>query len=274
MTPDLGAVGVWQLIRDATPELAMGVEALGYGALWVGGSPTGDLEAIERLLEATERLPVATGIVNMWREPAEELASSYKRIEARHPGRLLVGVGVGHAEATTEYLRPLAKIDDYLSRLGEAGVPKERLVLAALGPKVLRIAAERTAGAHPYLTTPTHTTHAREVLGPGPLLAPEHKVVLNADPDAARILGRPVVSRYLTRANYRHNLQREGWSEQDLAAGGSDTLVDALVLWGGAQAVAAGLRAHLEAGADHVALQPLGGDPLGVCRELAPLLVG
>ena len=274
MTPELGTIGVWRMVRDATPEIAYAVEALGYGALWLGGSPTGDLQAVERLLDATERIPIATGIVNMWREPAAQVAASYHRIEEIHPGRLLLGVGIGHPEATAEYRDPLEKIDDYLTRLADAGVPRDRQILAALGPKVLRVAAERTAGAHPYLTTPVHTALAREVLGDGPLLAPEHKVVVGPDAGSARRLGRPIVSRYLGRVNYRKNLLREGWSDSDLADGGTDALVDALVLHGSPEDVAAGIRRHLEAGADHVSIQPLGDDPLTALEELAPLLVG
>jgi probable F420-dependent oxidoreductase len=272
--PDLGSIGVWGTARDATPEVAAEVEALGYGTFWIGGSPRGDLGVVERLLDATERLTVATGIVNMWREPASEVAASYHRIEERHPGRFVLGVGIGHPEVTSEYQTPLEKIDDYLTRLEESGVPKDRIVLAALGPKVLRIAGDRTAGAHPYLTTPSHTAFAREVLGDGPLLAPEHKVIVGLDPDAARAVGRPVVSRYLTRVTYRNNLRREGWPDEDLADGGSDALVDALVLHGSPKEVAAGIRLHLAAGADHVAIQPLGDDAVSECRALAPLLIG
>jgi len=254
--------------------MAEEIEALGYGAIWVGGSPKGDLEDVERLIEATEQITVVTGIVNMWRESAEEVAASYHRIESRHSGRFMLGVGIGHPEATAEYQHPLDKMDDYLSRLVAAGVPAERLVLAALGPKALRMAAERTAGAHPYLTTPRHTRYARGVLGQGPLLAPEQKVVLGADPVAARSVGRPVVARYLGLVNYCNNLRREGWSAEDLIDGGSDALVDALALHGTAAQLVPGIRAHLEAGADHVSVQALGQDPMATHRQLASLLFG
>jgi probable F420-dependent oxidoreductase len=272
MDGDLGAIGVWRTIEGMTPAMAAELETLGYGALWVGGSPKGDLEDVERLIEATETIPVVTGIVNMWREPAEEVAASYLRIESRHAGRFILGVGIGHPEATAEYQHPLDKMDEYLTRLGAAGVPPARLVLAALGPKALRMAAERTAGAHPYLSTPRHTRYARGILGQGPLLAPEQKVVLGTDPDAARSVGREVVARYLGRVNYCNNLLREGWSPDDLIDGGSDALVDALALHGAPAQLAAGIRAHLEAGADHVSVQALGGDAMVVYRELAPLV--
>jgi len=276
MTVELGRIGVWRRRDQLTPRLAKELEALGYGAIWIGGSPPGDLFLAQELLDATTHLAVATGIVNMWATPATEVAASYHRIAAAHPGRFLLGVGIGHPEATAEYRSPYDTIVDYLDVLDAEGVPVEDRVLAALGPKVLALAAERTAGAHPYLTTPAHTRTAREVLGDGPLLAPEQKVVVGTDPDAARALGRPAVDRpYLHLRNYTANLRRLGWSEADLADGGSDALIDALVVHGDAATVAAGLRAHLDAGADHVCLQPLTApntDPLPDLQALATAL--
>jgi probable F420-dependent oxidoreductase len=274
MRSEIGAFGVWRMASAVTPELAEQVEALGFGAIWLGGSPGGDLEVAERLLDATERIVIATGIVNMWRDEAAIAGGSYRRIAARHPGRFLLGVGIGHREAIERYRRPLDKMVDYLDQLDEAGVPREDLILAALGPKALALAAERTRGAHPYLTTPRHTGYARGVMGAGPLLAPEHKVILDVDPARARAVGRPVVARYLDRVNYRNNLLREGWSEDDFVDEGSDGLVDALVLHGTVEEVAAGLTAHIEAGADHVAIQVLGDDPLAAFRELSEALLG
>ena len=274
MRSEIGAFGVWRMASAATPELAEQVESLGFGAIWLGGSPGGDLEVVETLLDATERIAVATGIVNMWRDEAAIAGESYRRIAARHPGRFLLGVGIGHREAIEQYRRPIVKMVDYLDQLDEAGVPREDLVLAALGPKALALAAERTRGAHPYLTTPRHTGYARGVMGAGPLLAPEHKVTLDVDPARARATGRSVVARYLDRVNYRNNLLREGWSEDDFVDGGSDGLVDALVLHGTVEEVAAGLTAHIEAGADHVAIQVLGDDQPEAYRELAEVLLG
>ncbi|MEX1125331.1 MAG: LLM class F420-dependent oxidoreductase [Acidimicrobiia bacterium] len=268
----LGAFGVWRTVSGITPEMAEQVELLGFGAIWVGGSPEGHLDDVEKLLDATERIPVATGIVNMWRDDADTVADSYRRISEKHPDRFLLGVGIGHRESNPEYHKPFERMVDYLDRLDNAGVPQESVVLAALGPRALSLAAERTAGAHPYLTTPRHTGFARQVLGLGALLAPEHKVVLEADATKARAIGRPVVSRYLTRANYRNNLLREGWTEADFVDGGSDRLVDALVLHGAPEDVDAGLVAHLDAGADHVAIQVLGDDPLETYRELSEVL--
>lgn len=274
MSIELGRFGVWRRVADIDPSMAREVEDLGYGAIWVGGSPSGDLERVEEIIAATERIPVVTGIVNMWREEAATVARSYQRVDARHPGRFLLGVGVGHPEATDEYRGPLEKIMSYLAELEDAGVPHEALVLAALGPRVLEIAAERTVGAHPYLTTPRHTRFAREVMGPGPLLAPEQKVILEEDGDRARTLGRKSVARYLRLVNYRNSLLREGWEEPDLDDGGSDALVDELVLHGGPEDVAAGIRAHLDAGADHVCIQAIGDNPLGEYREIGRVLLG
>jgi probable F420-dependent oxidoreductase len=276
MTVELGRIGIWRRRDQLTPRLAREVEALGYGAVWIGGSPPGDLFLPQELLDATTRLAVATGIVNMWAAPATEAAASYHRVAAAHPGRFLLGVGIGHPEATQEYGSPFDTIVDYLDVLDAEGVPVEDRVLAALGPRVLAVAAERTAGAHPYLTTPAHTRLAREILGDGPLLAPEQKVVVSADPDSARALARPAVARpYLRLRNYRANLKRLGWTDADLDDGGSDALVDALVVHGDAAAVAAGVTAHLDAGADHVCVQvltPPGADPLPDLRALAEAL--
>lgn len=268
----LGPFGIFRMLRATTPELAVEVEARGFGALWLGGSPPGDLEAVEGLLDATERITIATGIVNMWKDDAETVAASYHRIADRHGSRFLLGVGIGHRESTPEYRRPYDKIVDYLDRLDTAGVPEDQMVLAALGPRVLALAGQRTAGAHPYLTTPRHTEFARRVLGDGPLLAPEHKVVLDTDHDQARTVGRSMVNRYLGRSNYRMNLIREGWDEADLEDGGSDRLIDALVLHGTPYEVGIGLRAHLEAGADQVSIQVIGDDPLPAYRQLAEAL--
>lgn len=275
MTVELGRYGIWRHAGGLDPELAVQIEALGYGAIWIGASPAGDLRLAESMLAATERITVATGIVNMWATPAEEAAASYYRVEAAHPGRFLLGVGIGHPEATSDYRRPFATIVDYLDRLDAEGVPVAGRALAALGPKVLRVAAERTAGAHPYLTTPDHTREARELVGPGVLLAPEHKVVLDTDPQRARSIGRPVVEKpYLGLVNYTTNLRKLGFTEDDMAGGGSDRLIDALVAHGDAAAVAARLTAHLDAGADHVCAQVLtaGPDPLPAMRELARAL--
>ena len=269
----LGKIGVWRRWSDLDTALAAELDRLGYGTLWVGGSPDGDLTIISDLLAATERIMLATGIVNMWKDDAATVAASFHRIDAAHPGRFLLGVGIGHPEATTEYRSPYATMVSYLDELAAAGVRKDQMVLAALGPRALRLAAERTAGAHPYLTTPEHTKQARQIMGPDALLAPEQKVVVDDDPERGRAVARPGVEMpYLHLSNYLNSLRRLGWSDADLADGGSDRLVDALAVHGDATAVAAGLVAHLDAGADHVAVQLLGDDPVTGFRALAELL--
>jgi probable F420-dependent oxidoreductase len=260
MTVAPGRYGIWAGGAQLTPELATTIEQLGYGAVWIGGSPPADLELAESLLAATDRLVVATGIVNMWGSPAAEVATSYLRIADRYPDRFLLGVGIGHPEAVKEYKKPYATIVDYLDELDAGGVPTAGRALAALGPKVLAVARDRTAGAHPYLTTPRHTAEARAILGDGPLLAPEQKVVLDTDVERARAIGREKVRNpYLKLTNYRNNLLREGFTEEDLDTA-SDAVVDALAIHGDAATVAAGLTAHLDAGADHVCAQVLVGD--------------
>ena len=256
--------------QTLTPELAAEVERLGYGAIWIGGSPGGDLRIVEDLLDATDHIAVATGIVNVWKDDAATIAASYHRIAARHPDRFLLGIGIGHPEATQEYRQPYATLVSYLDQLDEANVPKDARALAALGPKVLELSAARSAGAHPYLTTPEHTRLGPADLGAGPLLAPEQKVVLGTDPERARAIARPAVANpYLGLTNYVSNLRRLGWTDADLADGGSDPLIDALAVHGDADALARGVTAHLDAGADHVAVQVLASDPLPALRALA-----
>lgn len=258
LKPELGRYGIWTG-GSPTPEQAAEIERLGYGAIWVGGSPAADLAFAEPLLAATSTLQVATGIVNVWSAAAGPVAESYHRIEAAYPGRFLLGVGVGHPEATAEYRSPYRALVDYLDALDEAGVPTSRRVLAALGPRVLQLAAERSAGAHPYLTTPEHTASARELVGPSVFLAPEHKVVLSTDAAAARDAGREAVGFYLRLSNYVNNWRRLGFTDDDVREPGSDRLIDAVVAHGGVDAVAARLGEHLAAGADHVTIQVLGG---------------
>ena len=185
----------------------------------------------------------------------------------------MLGVGTGHREASQQYAKPYETLSDFVDTLLAHGVPADRLVLAALGPKVLRLAADRTAGAHPYLVPVEHTRVAREEIGKTPLLAPEHKVVLEADPTRARAIGRPKVEKpYLSLVNYTNNLRRLGYTDADLEGGGSDRLIDAVVAHGTVEQVAAQLDGHLEAGADHVSIQLLGDDPLGDLVRLAPAL--
>jgi probable F420-dependent oxidoreductase len=265
----LGQIGIWQSAGDLTPELAAEVERLGYGSIWIGGSPGGDLGIVERLLDATDHIAVATGIVNVWKDDAATISAAYHRIAAKHPDRFLLGIGIGHPEATQEYQSPYATLVSYLDQLDEAGVPVEARALAALGPKVLALSAARSAGAHPYLTTPEHTRWARQLLGAGPLLAPEQKVVLDTDQERSRAIAREITARYLRLTNYVSNLRRLGWTDADFADGGSDQLVDALVVQGDVAVISRGVIAHLQAGADNVSVQPVGPDHLSVFRALA-----
>jgi probable F420-dependent oxidoreductase len=272
----LGRFGIWRPAGQVTAELAAGAEQAGFGALWLGASPAGDLAQVEDLLRATSTLTVGTSIVNMWQDDAHTVARSFTRIQSRYPGRFVLGVGAGHREATQQYARPYETLAAYVETLRSEGVPQEALVLAALGPRVLRLAGEHAAGAIPYLVTPEYTRQARDVLGPRPLLAPEHKVVLDTDTAHARMLGRARVRNpYLGLVNYTSNLRRLGWAEEDLRDGGSDALVDALVAHGSAEQVAAQLGRHLDAGADHIVIQLLTephADPMPGYRDLAHAL--
>jgi probable F420-dependent oxidoreductase len=253
--PNLGRFGSFG--RGVTPQQAKEIESLGYGAVWVGGSPPAELAWVEPILEATTTLQVATGIVNIWTAAAGPVAESFHRIEAAYPGRFLLGIGVGHREAISEYQKPYDALINYLEQLDEHGVPADRRVVAALGPRVLRLSAERTAGAHPYLTTPEHTAQARKLIGPSAFLAPEHKVVLTTDPEQARAVGRKALDMYFNLANYRNSWKRLGFSEDEVTRPGSDRLVDSVVAYGTPAQIAARLKEHLDAGADHVPVQVL-----------------
>lgn len=270
LKPALGRFGVWTG-QPVSPDQAAEIEKLGYGTVWVGASPAADLAFVEPILEKTETLQVATGIVNIWTADAGEVAESYHRIEKAFPGRFLLGVGVGHPEHTQEYTKPYQALVDYLDKLDAAKVPTSRMVIAALGPKVLKLSAQRSAGAHPYLTTPVHTGQARELLGPTVLIAPEHKVVLTDDAEKAREIGRDTVDFYLGLSNYVNNWKRLGFTEDDLERPGSDRFIDAVVAYGSPDEIAARLSEHLAAGADHVAIQVLGGgdELMSTLEELA-----
>lgn len=278
MTVDIGRVGLWvfsgkwDLDAAEHREALAEVESLGYGAMWIGNAE-GDLELVSGLLEATERLVIATGIVKVWMQDAAELAANYRNLATPHLERLLLGLGSSHAplvegQTGQRYSKPYSKLVSYLDELDAAAepVPKNSRVLAALGPRTIALAGERSAGAHPYLTTPEHTAQAREILGAGPLLAPEQKVVLETDPDKARSIARDGVQMYLGLPNYLNNWRRLGFSEADFADGGSDRLIDALVAWGDVDSVVRRVTQHHEAGADHVNLQALSDAP-GLPRQ-------
>jgi len=251
----LGSVGVWRGVKAVDAALARTIEELGYGTVWQGGSPGSDLRPAEHLLDETESLVVATGIVNIWTSDPAELADSYHRVQAKHTGRISLGIGSGHREATPERVRPIEAMSRYLDVLDGRGVPVEARVLSALGPRMLAMAAERSAGTHPYLTIATQTREQRTTLGPDALVAPEQTVVLETDPDAGRRAARAFLDHYLTLVNYTSTMKRGGFTDEDLADGGSDRLVDEIVVHGDSRVIAAAVRAHLEAGADHVCIQ-------------------
>ena len=281
----LGPVGVWSTgLRSVDPaeaaDAAAEIEALGYGAIWIPGRAGGDVfGAAAQLLAATRNLVVATGVVNLWMHEPAEVASAARRLG----DRFLLGLGVSHGPlvATTgqTYERPLATTAAYLDALDGLGVgaDADARVLAALGPRMLALARDRSLGAHPYLTTPEHTATARDALGPDRLLAPELHVVRDGDPVSARELARRVVANNLRLPNYRASFVRQGFSDDDLAAGGSDRLIDAVVAWGTDEAIARRVHDHLAAGADHVTVQVLTAGPTELptagWRALAPLLL-
>lgn len=270
-----GRVGVWRRGPDLDPGLAVALERLGFASLWVGSSPPASLDLVESLLDETDHLVVGTGIVNIWTADAAEVAASFHRVDARRPGRFVLGIGTGHREASgAQAAAPFAALVAYLDVLDAHSVPRDRVVLAALGPRALRLAGDRTRGAHPYLVTPEHTGIARAALGAGPLLVPEQHVVLEADPVRARAEARVALAGYLRMTNYLASWRRLGFTDADFADGGSDRLVDALVAHGTGEDVAARVQAHLDAGADEVAVQLLGtgDDPAADFARLASVL--
>ena len=277
----LGQIGAWFNPRyddDTRTRFVVQAEKLGYPTAWLGGgrASMSDLSLVERVLDATATITVATAIVNMWSNDPAAIAESYQRVAARHGDRFLLGIGIGHPESITTYRQPYATMVDYLDQLDAGGVPSDRRILAALGPRALRLAADRTLGTHPYLVVPDHTREARQLLGPDVVIAPEHKVVVETDADIARSIGRPFVADpYLKLQNYTNNLRRHGYTDDDINHGGSDRLIDALVLHGTIDAIATGPRAHLDAGADHVAIQILtaGNDPMPGYQQLAQTLL-
>jgi probable F420-dependent oxidoreductase len=273
---ELSEFGVWTsyhaIGEENAGEAAKLAEDLGFGTFWLGGSPR--LPTTRPLLEATERLVVATGIVNVWAYDPAKLACEYAELDSAFPDRLLVGIGIGHREATTEYARPLATMRAFFDGLDVAAtpLPRDRRCVAALGPRMLELCAERARGTHTYFVPEDHTRFAREQVGDGGLVAPELACVVDTDVERARATARSYAELYLGLSNYTSNLLRFGFTEEDIADGGSDRLIDAIVPHGSAAEVAAAARAHLDAGADHVCLQPLGSD--GIPRDAWAALAG
>ncbi|MFI7140229.1 LLM class F420-dependent oxidoreductase [Streptomyces massasporeus] len=281
----VGRYGIWSVgLRSEDPdrrgeltEAAAELEELGYGAVWLGGNSSAANAA--PLIEATSKLTVGTSIQSIWQHEPDAAATAFAELESAHPGRFLLGLGVSHAKRVEQYARPYSALVEHLDGLDAAGVPADRRLLAALGPKSLRLARDRTAGSIPYLVTPEHTAQAREILGEAPLLAPELGVVPETDPDRARALAREFLEIYLPLPNYTNNFLRHGFTEDDLKDGGSDRLVDALFAWGDDTAIRTKIDAFFEAGADHVALQVVSDEPRDALprkawRDLAALLLG
>ncbi len=277
---DLGRVGVWwsgswTARADPSVNVAAELEKLGYGALWSsGGFDPGLSSHFGRLLDAASHIKVVSGIVSIWVSSPQEIAIAVADLEDKYPGRFLLGLGASHAFAVENYTRPRHRMVEYLDVLDASApsVPVDRRVLGALGPRMLALAAARATGAHPYFVPVEHTARARVILGPGALLAPEVTVVLERDPAKARSVARRFTAGYLTLPNYVQNLRTLGFGEEDFAGGGSDRLVDAIVAWGDADAIAARVKEHHEAGADHVCIQVVSdedGFPLARYRALA-----
>jgi len=268
----LGKLGVWRRYQPG-PGIVPELEALGYGAFWLGSSPS--LDDARAYLEASEEITIATGILNIWQHDPADVARQHLELSERYPGSFLLGIGVGHPEATSDYTRPLTAMRKFFDGLDAGGVPREERVAAALGPKMLDLAAERSLGTHPYFTTPEHTRFARERVGPDALVAPELAVVVETDDERAREDARAYAATYLGLTNYTSNLLRYGFTEADIADGGSDRLIDAVIPHGSAEQIAEVVQAHFDAGADHVCLQPLGHGPAPVddYRALAEVLL-
>ncbi|MCU1656988.1 MAG: hypothetical protein JWO57_1644 [Pseudonocardiales bacterium] len=277
----LGRLGVWsadirQVDGPATVAAAAELEQLGYGTIWYpAGGGTRGFDIGRALLAATEAITVATGIISIWATPAEDANAAFEDLENRHPGRFLLGVGVSHGPMVDHnqpgrYQRPLENTARYLDAL--TAVPRERRILAALGPKMLQLARQQTIGTHPYLVTPAITARTRDQLGGGHLVAVEQGVVLETDAGRARAVAREHLKGYFTLPNYVNNWLRAGYRPEDVADGGSDRLVDDLVAWGDAAAIGERIRAQYECGADHVCVQVLGGErpvPLAQWRAIA-----
>lgn len=274
----LGRFGVWSTYRaigqDRAAEAAALVEELGFDVFWLGGSPR--LSDTDPLLRATRRLLVGTSIVNVWQYDPAQLADEHDRLTHTHGRRLLTGIGIGHPEATSDYSKPLASTAAFLDGIDAAStpIPRDERALAALGPKMLDLSAERTLGALPYFTPVEHTRFARERLGAGPLIAVELACAIGDDLDAARAKARDYASLYLGLRNYTSNLRRFSFTDQDIEGGGSDRLLDAVVPIGDAARIVEVAREHLDAGADHVCFQPVGvhGVPRQEWAQLAAAL--
>jgi|DewCreStandDraft_2_1066082.scaffolds.fasta_scaffold07581_2 probable F420-dependent oxidoreductase len=290
----LGRVGVWSFALETQTaaeerEAVRRIEELGYPALWVPEAVTSReiFSHASWLLASSERLVVASGIANIWARDPVAMANGWRMLTDAYPDRFVLGLGVSHAPSVARrgarYERPYTRMRAYLDAMDRAASSapepeaEPRRMLAALGPRMLELAAERSLGAHPYFVPVEHTAFARSRLGPEPVLAVEQTAVLETDPAEARRIARLFAVDYLQTTNYANNLRRMGWSDQDIAGQGSDALIDAVVAWGDVDRIASRVRAHLDAGADHVCVQVVSEDETDVClkelAELAPALL-
>jgi probable F420-dependent oxidoreductase len=291
----LGPYGLWTFSLDRQPwskakDLAAEIEAMGWSAIWIPEATNRNVFVnATLLLTATENITVITGVAPIHNRDAMASVNGQRTLDEAFPNRFVLGLGVSHAWLVEDvrggvYTKPLSTMRAYLDRMDAApfsayapSAPGRRL-LAALGPKMLALSAEKADGAHPYLVTPDHTARARATLGAGKILAPDQKVILQTDPSEARRTARQHLSGYLVQPNYQNNFRRQGFSESDIADGGSDRLVDAIVAWGSLDQVVARINAHRDAGADHVAVQVLPAEmsdvPLEQWRAVADALAG
>ena len=286
----LGSVGIWTRQFEDHPaakvqEAARELEELGYGAIWFGEAAGREaLTHAGLLLAATRRIIVATGIANIYGRDPVTMAAGQKALAEAYPDRIVLGLGVSHVPLVEQlrghqYEKPIPTMRAFLDAMDQApyrSVPpasKPLRVLAALRPKMLELAAERTDGAHPYNVTPEHTARARKIVGAGRYLCPEQAVVLETDRAKARKIGRDFLEIYLKLPNYTNNLLWLGFDENDFRNGGSDRLIDAIIAWGDLNAIRNRIREHHSAGADHVCIQVLTADrhtlPLREWRDLA-----
>ncbi|MEQ4720423.1 LLM class F420-dependent oxidoreductase [Nonomuraea sp. B19D2] len=285
---DIGRVGVWHPMISKAPaeesrRAAARIEELGYGSLWVneGGGSKEPLTMSAVLLAATERIAVGTGIANLWARDAMAMEAGRVALADAFPDRFLLGIGVSHGSLVKgrghDYTKPLTAMRSYLEGMDQAGQILPRppspapTILAALRPKMLELSRDRADGAHTYFVPPEHTSQARQILGRDRLLIPEQAVVLESDPTRAREIARAHLAYYLTLPNYLNNLRTLGFTDDDFADGGSNRLADAIVAWGDAGAVTKRIQAHLDAGADHVAIQPLSPDAPDLAHALTQL---
>jgi probable F420-dependent oxidoreductase len=285
----LPSIGVWSaFFRQDKPEVARAaaeLEDLGYGAFWMPGREHAGLpDLLQNLLKATRKAVIATGIVSVWTHPAAETAAMHHALEQAFPDRFLLGIGISHQRAVEgagiTYEKPLRKLRAYLDELDAAPdpVPVDERILASLGPLSLKLSRDRSLGTHPYFMPVEHTRISREAVGPGKIVAPEQMVVLETNADRARKIARAAAERYLQAPNYVNNLLRLGFTDADIANGGSERLVDALIAWGEPSVIAQRIGEHHAAGADHVCIQVLTEAPgdldatLAGYRQLAPAL--